>query len=51
LGYFSLTELTETKVRGLGIERDRHFSPTPLKDIKSKDVQDWVAMMTRDDIP
>ena len=32
LGYFSLSELQNYKGRmGLGIERDRHFSPTPIK--------------------
>ena len=31
LGYFSLTELKAIRGQfGLGIERDRHFSPTPL---------------------
>ena len=31
LGYFSLSELQSYKGRmGLGIERDRHFRPTPL---------------------
>lgn len=49
LGNFSLAELKSVRGRfGLGIERDRHFSPTPLKDIKTKAVQDWVAMMTAD---
>jgi hypothetical protein len=32
LGYFSLSELQSYKGRmGLGIERDRYFSPTPLR--------------------
>ena len=31
LGYFSLSELAAFRGRwGLGIERDRHFTPTPL---------------------
>lgn len=31
LGYFTLSELASVKGRfGLGIERDRHFKPTPL---------------------
>ena len=34
LGYFSLEELSTLKVRGLGIERDLHFKPTTLADIK-----------------
>jgi hypothetical protein len=34
LGYFSLSELASVKGRfGLGIERDRHFTPTALKNI------------------
>lgn len=32
LGYSSLTEITGVKVMGLGIERDLHFTPKPLKD-------------------
>ena len=33
-GNFSLSELQSVKGRfGLGIERDRYFDPTPLKDI------------------
>ena len=32
-GYFSLEEMKNTKVRGLGMERDRYFSPKPMKDI------------------
>lgn len=39
LGYFSLTELEELKVRGLGVERDRYFKPTPLSKIKSGEVR------------
>lgn len=34
LGYFSLSELASVKVRGLGIERDLHFSPTPLSKLR-----------------
>jgi hypothetical protein len=34
LGYFSLSELAEVKVCGLGIERDLHFSPTPLSKLR-----------------
>lgn len=30
LGYFSLSELEGTKVRGLGIERDVHFGSTNM---------------------
>ena len=37
LGYFSLSELESVKLPfGLGIERDLHFSPTTLGDIKKK---------------
>ena len=35
LGYVSLRELQSVRGRwGLGIERDRHFRPTPLSKIK-----------------
>ena len=35
LGYFSLQELAEYRGRfGLGIERDRHFSPCPLSEVR-----------------
>ncbi len=34
LGYFSLEELESVKIRGLGIERDLHFKPTMLGDLK-----------------
>jgi hypothetical protein len=34
LGYFSLSELASTKVRGLPIERDLYFSPTPLSELR-----------------
>ena len=32
-GYFSLEEMQGVKVRGLGIERDMHFTPKPMKEI------------------
>ena len=32
-GNFSLEEMQSTKVRGLGIERDRSFRPTKLSDL------------------
>ena len=34
-GYFSLDELESVKVRGLGIERDMYFKPTPMSEIKA----------------
>ena len=35
LGYFSLAELRRVRGRfGLGIERDRHFAPTPLSEVR-----------------
>lgn len=35
LGYFSLNELSAVHGRfGLGIERDRHFPPTPLSKLR-----------------
>jgi len=35
LGYFSLDELESFRGRfGLGIERDRHWTPRPLRDCK-----------------
>jgi len=34
-GNFSLEEMQNTKVRGLGMERDRHFTPKPMKEIKA----------------
>ena len=35
LGYFSLRELSSHRGRfGLGIERDRHFSPRPLSEVR-----------------
>lgn len=34
-GYFSLDELESIKgLLGLGIERDRHFTPAPLSEVK-----------------
>ena len=35
-GYFSLTELEETEVYGLGIERDICFKPTPIKLLRKR---------------
>jgi Protein of unknown function (DUF2958) len=34
LGYFSLNEMQEVKIMGLGIERDLHFQPTKLSEVK-----------------
>ena len=35
VGYFSLTELSEYRGRfGLGIERDRYFTPKPIKALR-----------------
>ena len=34
LGYFSLNEMQEIEVMGLGIERDLHFTPQKLSDVK-----------------
>ncbi|MBD1876957.1 DUF2958 domain-containing protein [Nodosilinea sp. FACHB-131] len=34
LGYFSLSEMQSIKVGGLGIERDLHFTPTPLSKLR-----------------
>lgn len=31
LGYFSLTEMAEVKVRGLGVERDLYWTEKPLR--------------------
>ncbi len=33
LGYFSIKELSEVRVRGLGVERDLYFQPTALKEL------------------
>ncbi len=36
LGYFTLSELTDYSGKfGLGIERDRHWSPRPLAEIRA----------------
>lgn len=32
-GPFSLDEMEQTKVKGLGMERDRSFQPTKIKDL------------------
>lgn len=37
LGYFSLSELESLRVRGLGIERDLHFKPCPLSQVRKAD--------------
>src|SRR5437588_4254907 len=34
LGYFSLNEMESVKVMGLGIERDLHFTPMKLSEVK-----------------
>src|SRR5260221_8287019 len=34
LGYFSLSELESVSVMGLGIERDLHFTPMKLSEVK-----------------
>ncbi len=34
LGYFSLNELKSVNVMGLGIERDQHFTPMRLSEVK-----------------
>ena len=37
LGYFTLPELREIRGRmGLGVERDRHFRPTPLSELRAR---------------
>ena len=37
LGYFSLTELVNDRgPRGLAIERDLHFQPTPLSQLRRR---------------
>jgi hypothetical protein len=33
LGYFALDELEALKIRGLGVERDLHWTPVPLSKI------------------
>ena len=34
LGYFSLNEMQAVHVMGLGIERDEHFTPMKLSEVK-----------------
>jgi hypothetical protein len=34
LGYFSLAEFESIKFRGLGMERDLHWSPKPLSEVR-----------------
>jgi Protein of unknown function (DUF2958) len=36
LGYFSLNEMQEIQVMGLGIERDLHFTPKKLSEVKKE---------------
>ena len=37
LGYFTLAELREIRgAMGLGVERDRHFRPTPLSELRAR---------------
>ena len=36
LGYFSLAELNELRLRGLLLERDLHFEPIKLSELKKK---------------
>ena len=36
LGYFSLNEMQEVHVMGLGIERDEHFTPMKLSEVKKE---------------
>ena len=36
LGYFSLSEMQEVKVAGLGMERDLHFTPKRLSEVKKE---------------
>jgi len=40
LGYFSLNEMQAVKVMGLGIERDLHFTPKKLSEVK-KEHAEW----------
>jgi hypothetical protein len=39
LGYFSLSELESVSVMGLGIERDLHFTPMRLSEVKTRHAQ------------
>ena len=34
MGYFSLSEMEKINVGGLGMERDLHFTPTKLSEVK-----------------
>jgi|SRR5581483_10770769 len=36
LGYFSLSEMESVNVMGLGIERDLHFTPKRLSEVKQE---------------
>lgn len=36
LGYFSLSEMNDVKVMGLGMERDLHFRPKRLSEVKKE---------------
>jgi hypothetical protein len=36
LGYFSLNEMEGVKIIGLGIERDLHFTPKRLSEVKKE---------------
>ena len=36
LGYFSLNEMEHINVGGLGMERDLHFTPTKLSEVKKQ---------------
>lgn len=36
LGYFSLSEMQQLKVGGLGMERDLHFTPKKLLEVKQE---------------
>ena len=36
LGYFSLNEMQAVQVMGLGIERDLHFTPKKLSEVKKE---------------
>ena len=35
LGYFSLDELESITIRGLKMERDMYFKPTPIKEVRA----------------
>jgi hypothetical protein len=36
LGYFSLSEMEQINVGGLGMERDLHFTPKRLSEVKKE---------------